>query len=267
MILVNNSIMAKYYFTSLFKVSCVIASLCYSATGNADALTQAIQTNVGSNQAAAQSQQKIDQLSDQTRSMLDTYRQVTRQTETLKQYNAHLKQLLDSQEKEKLSMQRQLQDIQVTQREVVPLMTRMLETLDKFIKLDSPFLPAERQRRITQLKDMVVQANVTDAEKFRRILEAYQVENDYGYTIEAYRGELALKGAMNTVDFFRLGRVALFYQTLDGSETGSWSRENKQWTVLDSRYRNPVRNGLRMARKETAPDLISLPLPTAEAAQ
>lgn len=245
----------------------MIASLCHPAIGYADALTQAIQTNIGSNQAAVQSQQKIDQLSDQTRSMLDAYRQVTRQAETLKQYNAHLKQLLDSQEKEKLSMQQQLQDIQVTQREVVPLMTRMLDTLDKFIKLDSPFLPTERQERITQLKDMVVQANVTDAEKFRRILEAYQVENDYGYTIEAYRGELELKGAMNTVDFFRLGRVALFYQTLDGSETGSWSRESKQWTILDSSYRNPVRNGLRMARKETAPDLISLPLPTAEAAQ
>ena len=258
--------MANYNFISLLRLLFGLIWFCHPASGSSDVLTQAIQTNVGSNQAAVQSHQKIDQLSDQTRSMLDTYRQVTRQTETLKQYNTHLKQLLDSQEKEKLSMQQQLQDIQVTQQEVVPLMTRMLNTLDQFIQLDTPFLPTERQERIMQLKDMVIQANVTHAEKFRRILEAYQVENDYGYTIEAYRGELELNGAINTVDFFRLGRVALFYQTLDGSETGSWNGKSKQWTVLDSSYRNPVRNGLRMARKETAPDLIRLPLPTAETA-
>lgn len=259
--------MANYNFISCFRYVLVLGCLCQPLNSLADALTQAIQTNVSSNQAAVQSQQKIDQLSNQTRSMLDTYRQVTRQAKTLKQYNAHLKQLLNSQEKEKLSMQQQLEDIQVTQREVVPLMTRMLDILDQFIQLDSPFLSTERQERMMQLKAMVVQANITDAEKFRRILEAYQVENDYGYTIEAYRGELELNGAMNTVDFFRLGRVALFYQTLDGSETGSWNRKSKQWALLDNHYKIPIRNGLRMARKETAPDLISLPLPTTETFQ
>ncbi|NOR71540.1 MAG: DUF3450 family protein, partial [Methylomarinum sp.] len=108
---------------------------------------------------------------------------------------------------------------------------------------------------------------VTNAEKFRRILEAYQVENDYGNTIEAYRADLTLNDITSSVDFLRLGRVALYYQRFDGSESGYWNKEQKQWQILSNDHRNAIRNGLRIARKETAPDLLALPIPTAEAGQ
>lgn len=233
----------------------------------ADQLNDAIATGTAINQAAAKSQQMIDQVSNETRRMLDEYRQVTRETETLKSYNEHLRQLLVSQQQEKQSMLRQLQEIQVTQREIVPLTLRMLETLETFVTLDIPFLLEERRKRIDRLKKMVVRADVTDAEKYRRIVEAYQIENDYGRTIEAYRADLTANGASRPVDFLRLGRVALLYQTLDGSETGVWNRVKKNWEVLPGNYQKPIRNGLRIARKEAAPDLLLLPIPAPEAAK
>ena len=231
----------------------------------AEPLNDAINTEQAINNAAIQSQKTINKLSDKTQKMLEQYRSASHQTETLITYNKHLKDLLNSQETEKTSLEQQLKDIENTQREIVPLILRMLDSLEQFISLDLPFLPEERKQRLTKLKAMMIRADVTHAEKFRRIVEAYQVENDYGNTIEAYRADLTIKGVSSSVDFLRLGRIALYYQRLDGSETGYWDKEQKQWQTLSADYRNDIRNGLRIARKETAPDLLTLPIPAAEA--
>lgn len=234
---------------------------------NADRLNDTISIESSTNNAAIQSQKKIDKLSDQAQKMLEQYRATSHHTETLLTYNRHLNDLLKSQKSEKISIEQQLTEIETTQREIVPLILNMLDSLEKFIALDLPFLSKERSERITKLKEMVLRADVTNAEKFRRILEAYQIENDYGNTIEAYRADLTIDGETRAVDFLRLGRVALYYQRFDGSEIGYWNKEEKKWQQLSSEYRNSIRNGLRIARKEMAPDILSLPIPAAEAAK
>lgn len=246
--------------------SSAIISL-FAAPIQAESLSQALQVETATTDAAIKSQRKIDALSDKTRQMLEQYRAALHQSKTLQTYNKHLQDLLQSQQQEKESLQQQLQDIETTQHEIVPLILRMLDSLEQFIRLDMPFLPEERQQRLTMLKDMVSRADVSNAEKYRRIIEAYQIENDYGKTIEAYRADLTLNGVTSSVDFLRLGRIALYYQRLDGSETGYWNKEQKQWQTLSSDYRNAIRNGLRIARKEAAPDMLTLPIPAAEAGQ
>jgi len=205
--------------------------------------------------------------SDKGKSVLEQYRSVTRQTEILQLYNQYVKDLLDSQAQERTSLEKQLKDIEVTKQEILPLIVHMLESLDKFVAMDLPFLPQERKQRLTQLKKMMANAEITDAEKFRRIMEAFQVENEYGKTIEAYKGTIELNGKPSAVDFLRLGRVALYYQRLDGSEAGYWNKEEKHWQTLSSDYSSAIRNGLRIARKETAPDLLIVPVPAPEAAK
>ncbi|NOR81746.1 MAG: DUF3450 family protein [Methyloprofundus sp.] len=232
----------------------------------ADTLSKTIQTENSIQKSAIKSQKNIDGLDDRTRKMLEQYRSATRQTKTLHTYNDHLKALLESQEQEMASFEQQLEQIETTQREIVPLILNMQESLAQFVKLDLPFLPEERQQRISRLKDMMTRADVTNAEKFRRIIEAYQIENDYGNTIEAYRANIELEGETSSVDFLRLGRVALYYQRLDGSETGFWNNTEKHWETLPTEYRNSIRQGLRIARKEAAPDLLTLPVATATGA-
>lgn len=246
----------------------LICGLCYSTTlVSAGKLEQAINAGIDQTSKASSSQQKIDQLDDATRQMLQEYRQNRREAEVLKEYNDHLAQLLESQETEKKSLENQLKEIEITQREIVPLMLNMLATLEAFVGFDLPFLPEERSQRLSQLKETVGRADVSNAEKFRRVLEAYQVEGDYGRTIEAYRANLKLGDGERPVDFLRLGRVALYYQTLDGSETGIWNQQSKQWDELPGEYSRPVRDGLRIARKEAAPDLLALPIPAPENVQ
>ncbi len=199
--------------------------------------------------------------------MLAQYRAVSRQTAALTIYNRHLQDLLASQAQEKTSLEQQLKDIEVTKQEIVPLILHMLDSLEQFVRMDLPFLPEERQQRLAQLKALVVRPDSTEAEKFRRLMEAFQVENEYGNTIEAYKGNIVLNGTTSSVNFLRLGRVALYYQRLDGSETGFWNKEEKRWQTLPADYRNAIRDGLRIARKETAPDLLTLPVPAPEAAR
>jgi hypothetical protein len=203
----------------------------------------------------------MDTLDAQERSMLVEYRRASREAATLKVYNRHLQGVIDSQGKQEASLERQIKEIAVTRRELVPLMYRMLASLEAFVRLDLPFLKDERRKRLDRLQEMMVMPNIEDSEKYRRILEAYQIESEYGHSIEAYRADLKMNGETRPVDFLRLGRVALYYQTLDGGETGVWDRQEQGWRTLSSEYRKPVRDGLRIARKQASPTLLTLPVP------
>jgi len=97
------------------------------------------------------------------------------------------------------------------------------------------------------------------------VTEAYQIENDFGRTIEAYKDTLTLNGATREVDFLRIGRVALVYQTADGKYSGAWDQKSGQWIELDKGdYKNQIRFGLRIARKQVAPDLVMVPVDAPE---
>jgi hypothetical protein len=135
------------------------------------------------------------------------------------------------------------------------------------VRLDLPFLIDERTERTAELRALMSRADVTNAEKYRRIMEAYQIENEYGRTIEAYRSALEVDGRELTVDFLRFGRVALVYQSIDQSMAGVWSQENRTWEPLDSSHRSAIRQGLRIARKQAAPELIRVPVPAALAVE
>jgi hypothetical protein len=245
-------------------VACVAAWLAAPPPVGAQALDKALDVRARANEASAASQDRIDNVADQTDELLREYREELQQIEALRVYNDQLAKLLASQDAEKASLREQIESVTVIGREVMPLMLRMVESLDDFVKLDVPFLPDERRERVERLKALMDRADVTNAEKYRRILEAYQIENDFGRTIEAYRGSLEGDGETMTMDFLRVGRVALLYQTLDGREVGAWSQADRVWQTLDGSYRPAIRQGLRIARKQAAPDQLRLPVPAAE---
>ncbi len=236
----------------------------FSLTINAaeNPLKESISTSIYNNQQEAKTQTRIEALSDETHAMLEEYQQLSQELEVLTSYNAQLQRLLNHQEDEKESIQKQMDSLAATQREIIPLMLRMVASLQEFIALDHPFLPEERQLRVTQLQGLMDRADVSIGEKYRRILEAYQIEMEYGRTIETYRGELKADSNSRTVDFLRVGRVGLYYQTLDQQEVGEWSRTTRGWQTLSDDYNLAIRKGLRIARKQSAPDLLYLPIPT-----
>lgn len=211
---------------------------------------------------AKASQARIEQLDDASRAMLGEYRNALQQAEALKGYNVQLRELVAAQREELAGYQRQLDGIERTQETVTPQMRRMVEVLGQFIAADLPFLPEERSDRLAQLQELLPRADVSLAEKYRRILEAYQVESDYGRTLEAWRGELTSEDGGRSVEFLRLGRTMLYYQTLDGHESGWWSPHSGSWQTLDGDARRPLRQAIAIARQEQAPELLNLPVTT-----
>jgi septal ring factor EnvC (AmiA/AmiB activator) len=228
---------------------------------------QAIGEQSGAQREAADTQQRIDQLDDQTRMALDQYRETLRHIDQLRNYNAQMERMIATQQAETSSLEQQINSIEVTKRQMLPLMRQMLDVLGQLVQADTPFLLEERSTRISELEAMMQQAGTSLAEKFRRIMEAYQIELEYGNTIEAYRAALPHSSDSRTVELLRIGRTELYYLTLDGQEAGVWNKDSRSWQVLPQNNVQMIRQGLRLARKELPPDLIRLPVAAPEVAR
>ncbi len=233
----------------------------------APALDRILDEQIGLDEEARRSQGRIESVDDETQKLLTEYRRALSDAESYATYADQLSAQVHSQSEEIAEIDRQLLEVETTSREVLPLMQSMLDTLERFVELDVPFLPEERAKRIEALKEAMTRADVTISEKYRRIVEAYQVEMDYGRTIEAYEGELAGPGDdIRTVQFLRVGRVTLLYQTLDGRETGYWDADRKSWMVAPE-YGHSFREGVAVAKKARAPEMLIVPVPAPKEAR
>ncbi len=219
------------------------------------------------NAQAKQSQARVDALTEETRKLLAEYKTVLKEIEGLQVYNRQLEKQVGNQEKEMGDLSTAIDQVTIIERQITPLMLRMIDGLDQFVQLDLPFLLKERNDRIDRLREMMERADVAASEKFSQILRAYQIENEYGRTMEAYTDEVSLEGETRVVDVLKVGRIALVYQTQDGEETGAWDAGQKAWVELDDEFTTPVRNGIRMARKQLSVDMLTLPITAPGAAQ
>ncbi|WP_248679609.1 DUF3450 domain-containing protein [Sinimarinibacterium sp. CAU 1509] len=240
-------------------LSCVVMA----AWGQDNRVSQALDTTQRTQKAAAESQQRIDQLDDQTRSSLERYRAALWQAQQLRVYVQQIDELQKSQQQERESLSRQITEMERVERDLLPLMLRMIGSLETFVGLDLPFLQTERRERVAELRRVMADASVGTAEKFRRIIEAYQIEVDYGRGLGAERVEI--DGRL--MDQLRVGRSALFALALDADEALRWDAEEARWVPAERRYISDIRDGLRIARETAAPSLLVLPMPLAQGVQ
>ncbi|MEQ8860759.1 MAG: DUF3450 domain-containing protein [Pseudomonadales bacterium] len=214
--------------------------------------------------AAQQSQKRIEDLDDEALTMLSAYHSELERYEDLLTYNENMRGLLASQAAEKTRLGAELEEIEVIRQALVPLMVEMVDVLGQFIELDQPMLVDERSARLGVLKSNMTRSDVDIAEKYRRVIETYQIEAEYGQSIEAYEGPATVAGRDLTVDFLRVGRVALYYLSLDRQEAGIWDTVAGSWHPLDPRHLDALDYAVRVARKQAPPNLVELPLWTRE---
>jgi hypothetical protein len=247
---------------------CFLATLAPGTATAQDAnIDDALEQQSTTNEAAQQSQDLIDTLDDDIVADIGSNRAARQQINRLLIFNNNLDALIADQDGEIASIENQIADFGSVEQDVVPFMFEMIETLQRFIDLDMPFLQRERADRIARLEANMDRADLAVSEKYRQIMEAYQIETAYGRNIEAYVGALVIDGAERRVDILRVGRILLAYQTLDQAAVGFWDKSSGQWTTLDNAYRREISDGLRIARKQMAPRLLELPIPAAGAAQ
>jgi hypothetical protein len=242
--------------------SAIVGALALSVSNfaTADALTTLQQTEAGIFKASIQSQSKIDNIYGETVSLLAEYRSVVDDTEVLHGYNNHVQGLVNDQKAEISALQKEIEGIGKIKQGVVPLMYKMIDTLETFINLDVPMNLERRKERLEGLRTVMADSNVTTSEQFRLVLEAYEIEAGYGTIFDAYTGELDLGDRTITADFVHMGRIALLAQSLDSKNAWVWNNETRSWDELGDEYLKPITDSIRMARKQLPMDLTKLPV-------
>jgi hypothetical protein len=217
---------------------------------------------------AQASQERIDSVVEDTRKLADQYRTVIKEIDGLEVYNTLLERQITNQQAQMDELATSIDKVTDIERLIMPTMLKMVAALEEFIELDMPFLIEERRERVAGLRELLVRSDVSVAEKFRRVMESYQIEmNDYGRTMETYKDMLNVEGADREVEILRVGRVALLYQSVDQAYSGYWDQDNKTWVALPAAQKAQVREGLRIAKKQVAPNLFVVPVEAPEGVQ
>ena len=239
-----------------------------AVTSTCPLYAQSLDEILGVRQATTQdgrrAQARINEIKDQTQDLLSQYKQVMKTVDGLRVYNKQQERLIQNQETQMSELNTSIDNVTVIERQIGPLIKRMIDGLDKFIDLDVPFLMKERKNRIKFLRDTLDRSDVSIAEKLSQVLQAYQIEDTYGSTIESYTDYINLNGKNREVNMLRWGRVALVFQTPDGEITGAWDQKSRSWKILSDDYTSEVRKALRIANKSQAADLVILPVPAPE---
>ena len=217
---------------------------------------------------AQKSQARIDKMAEQTYDILQDFRVVNKQIEGLQVYNAQLGKQIENQQQTMTDITESIENATVIERQIMPLSIRMLDALEQYVNLDMPFNYDIRQEGIARVRVNLEATRFGAAEKFRQVLELYDIESEYGGTIAQYSGLLPIDGQDRQVTFLRVGRIVLAYQTTDQSLTGTWDKQTKSWQALDSGdYRTAIAKGIRIAKKQAAIDVLNLPVTFPEAAK
>ena len=216
---------------------------------------------------AEKSQKRIDKIVAGAQERLIRYRALMKQIEGLETYNDQLSTQVASQEGLIERFDQSISQVALIKRQMSPLLSSMAESLEKFVELDLPFHTAERQERMALIRENLASTEIDMAEKFRQVIEAYQIENEYGRKIDSYQSIVDLNGVEYEVDVLRVGRVALLCQSKDTKISARWDNALKIWVELDNAtYRNSIRKGIKMAKKQASIDILTLPISAPELA-
>ena len=235
------------------------------AAALADKTDDIVNAGVTRTKAGASAQKRIDSISDETEKVIAKFHQQSKVVEGLKVYNDRLRRTLAAQEEAKSKLERSIEDASLIERQIVPLMLRMISGLEQFIAVDSPFKLDERKERVERIKSYLNNANISAAERFRNVLQAYSIETGYGQSIDVYTDTLSLDGGEVTVNILQVGRSGLYYQTLDGEQSGYWDKAGKAWTALDGSHNEGITKAIRITQGKESTDLMRLPLAAPEA--
>ena len=217
------------------------------------------------NEELAASQRNIDSLNNATLKLLQEYREILQRKDYQQYYNFQLKQLKTAQEQEIADLQNQLQELDYIEVAIMPLIQSMLVALEEFVTLDMPFHQQVRQDGLTKLRSRINSGGLSLPDKYRLIMEAWQIEHDYGRSIEAWRDLLSASTGQSeddnlSVDYLRVGRTAFYYLTLDQTRAAVWHKDSRSWKPLPDVFIADLKRSIQIASERIAPELMPLPV-------
>lgn len=244
-----------FFFILVFSINSLISQEIVDST---------INLSVESSNLSVDAQEKIEELDEISKKLYFDYKDTLNEYKALKSYDDQLSKIIDAQFAEIANINNQIDSLDDINIDILPLLKTMTDTLRKVINIDIPFLKEPRIDRVNNLDELLLRADITTAEKFRKVFEAYQIEANFGKTIENYPGYIVLNGAEVAVDFFRLGRLGLYYRTPNGKETGFWNLNTNDWSHEGSSLDDDIKVALDISNRQSPPNFITLPLKPVE---
>ena len=251
MIRERSSILTSAIFTT---------ALLISAPASADAVDSLLSKGISTNKAGVASQKRIDTITDKTDKVARQYKQESKAVESLKDYNDRMRRTVEAQEVAKLKLERSIEDASLIERQITPLMLKMISGLEKFVDADIPFKVQERKDRIERIRGYLSNTNISAAERFRQVLDAYTIESDYGDSIDVYTDSINVEGNTITANILQVGRTGLYYQTLDGKQSGYWNQDQNSWAPLEASHNQGITHAIRVTQGKESKDLMVLPI-------
>ncbi|MGB6228973.1 MAG: DUF3450 domain-containing protein [Litorimonas sp.] len=212
--------------------------------------------------SSAAAQRQVEAADDAAGSAVREYRAVLQQLDNTRLFVAQQQIFLDSQSSEINSVRNQLGTVEQIKQGMSPMMLRMTVELEDSIRADVPFRLNERLARVNRVQTALSNPSVSPAEQYRQVLNAYSIEATYGYSTESYQG-VHPEEPGNVVDFIRFGRTSFMF--LDGRDGSAKRYDNasRSWVPLDGVDLQQLRQTIRVAREQAAPEVIYAPVTAA----
>ena len=247
------------------KLHYIIISLTFSLfIGAQEIVDETLNSQVDANIPGVVSQKEIDNLDEQAKKLYYEFKDTVSEYEGLRRYDDQLEKIVFSQEEEINSILKQIDSLDNVNKEILPFLKETIDSLRKFVNLDIPFLKESRLARLDNLDSIILKSNVTTAEKFRKVFEAYQVETAFGNTIETYPGFIELECQTITFDYFRMGRLGWYYRSANGKESGYWNKFEDSLVHTNGKLNDEIKLALDIANRQTPPNFITLPVQPVE---
>ena len=256
----------KNHRLKVMAISAVLSAGMLSLASHAQEVEDVLEEGAEKVQAAQAAQDRVDQVADKTYDLLQEFKTVNKQIEGIRVYNAQLDRQIANQQQTMQDLEESIENATVMERQIIPLTIDMLDALERFVELDIPFEKEQRLAQIEQVRVNLDSSRFTAAEKFRQVLELYDIESEYSRTVDQFDGMVTIDDQERQVTFFRVGRIALMFQTPDQKITGVWTDETTSWEQKND-FRSAVAQGIRIAKKQAAIDILTLPIEAPEAAQ
>ncbi|MEA2083438.1 MAG: DUF3450 domain-containing protein [Thermodesulfobacteriota bacterium] len=207
-----------------------------------------------------ETQKKEDAWAGTRAELTARYRSLKANREHLEKFKFKTEQALTAQKVRLAEYERRIRETARIKEELEYYLESVTVNLEEFINKDLPFLPEERSIRLSSIKETLARPDNTVAEKYRMVMEAIQVETEYGRTVEVYQDTVDLDGQSVLVDILRLGRLSLFCRTPDGKKTGHYDQAAQGWAVLPSAYCREISKAVEMASRRRTIDMVRLPV-------
>jgi len=211
-------------------------------------------------QTRQKSQNELDEWEKERAMLQSKYDTLMEKNKILKSQLSTLRETEATQNafNEKIAM-REKESRQIS-KEIGPFIEKVYSQIEDLIASGLPFLKHERNTRLIRLKEIINDEKISLAERYRKSMEALLIEAEYGNTIEVYQEKIQLEGKELLGNIFRLGRISLFFLTLDHKIAACFNVAQKKWTVLDNRYLADVHAAIEMGSKRRPIELLSLPI-------